>query len=128
MIIKLFAHIYICIYISYSWPNGCTRGATREGANRAPPPLSPPTPHLIPAWSLVRTIFYQILSIKKEIPTFFFGASRISSHRISNHFFFFDARKVSRILNYPLTKPYILLLTMSITIHIPLKVTQNLAN
>ena len=105
-------------------------GATRGGGDPSsvPPAAYFAPPHSTPALALLSTIFYKILSIKKEIPTFFFGASRISSNRISNHFLVFDARKDSRILNYPLTKPYILLLTMSITIHIPLKVTQNLAN
>ena len=34
-------------------------------------------------------------SIKKKIPTFFFGASRLISNRISNYFLVFDLKKVS---------------------------------
>jgi len=65
--------------------------------NFAPPPpqhITPP-PHLTPAWSWLLTIFYHIVSIKKKIPKFFFGASRIISNRIFNYFLVFDLKKVS---------------------------------
>ena len=60
-------------------------------------------PYLTPAWSWVWTIFYQILSMKKMIPKYFFGASCIISTRISNYFLVFDWKK-SVVLNLPSQK------------------------
>ena len=67
-------------------------GATR-GVNR----VSPPPPHLTPAWSWLWAVahLFQILSIKKKMPKSFFGTSCIISNLISNYFLVFDFKKVS---------------------------------
>ena len=77
-------------------------GATRGGANQVPPL---PSQHISPPSRLsslhssmimiVDHVFYQILSIKKKIPKFFFGASCIITTTISSYLLVFDLKKVS---------------------------------
>ena len=71
------------------------------------------------AWSRLWIIFYQVLSIKKKLPKFFFGASCIISDRISNYFLVFDWKKVS--LSLSSKKLYICY--FSWVLHLPFKVS-----
>ena len=93
------------------------------GWNRFPPPSCPSLTTL--SWSWLWTIFYEIFPIKKKIPTFFFGASRINSNIEFLTIFSFSTLRKTVIFNLFSYKKSVYMLWVWVLQYIHLKLQIN---